>query len=64
MEKQMIIDFHNHYFPPEYLDALSEGDRDRAVRVMIEHLDELESQLDLEDDSAPEVDLREALSGL
>ena len=25
MEKQMIIDFHNHYFPPEYLDALSEG---------------------------------------
>ena len=48
----------------EILDALSEGDRDRAVRVMIEHLDELESQLDLEDDSAPEVDLREALSGL
>ena len=25
MERQMIINFHNHYFPPEYLDALSEG---------------------------------------
>ncbi len=48
----------------EILDALSEGDRERAVRVMIEHLDELESQLDLDDENAPEIDLREALSGL
>ncbi|MGH7669920.1 MAG: hypothetical protein ACRENQ_10560, partial [Gemmatimonadaceae bacterium] len=27
----MIIDFHNHFYPPEYLDALRGGDS--AVRV-------------------------------
>ncbi|MAX30812.1 MAG: hypothetical protein CMG12_00510 [Candidatus Marinimicrobia bacterium] len=25
LERLMILDFHNHYFPPEYLDALSKG---------------------------------------
>ena len=27
----MLIDVHNHFYPPEYLDAL--GDEDSVVRV-------------------------------
>ena len=48
----------------EILTALEQGDRERAVRVMIEHLDELESQLDLDEVPAPEVDLRQALADI
>jgi len=48
----------------EILSALAQGDRERAVRVMIEHLDELESQLDLSEAPDPEVDLRQALADL
>ncbi|MEH6493426.1 GntR family transcriptional regulator [Halopseudomonas sp.] len=48
----------------EILTALEQGDRGRAVQVMIEHLDELERQLDLDEVSEPEVDLRQALADL
>ncbi len=46
------------------IDALRVGDRETAVREMIEHLDELEGQLALEEAAAPEVNLRQALAGL
>ncbi|MCP6135152.1 FCD domain-containing protein, partial [Klebsiella pneumoniae] len=46
------------------IDALRAGDRETAVREMIEHLDELEGQLALEETAAPEVNLRQALAGL
>lgn len=48
----------------QILAALAQGDREQAVRVMIEHLDELESQLDLKEAPEPEVDLRQVLAGL
>ncbi|MBU1332819.1 MAG: GntR family transcriptional regulator [Gammaproteobacteria bacterium] len=44
--------------------ALEEGDQARAVTVMLEHLDELENQLDLDDQAEPEVNLRQALADL
>lgn len=46
------------------IDALRDGDTQAAVAEMIEHLDELEGQLALEEVDAPEVNLRQALSGL
>ncbi|MFJ2982612.1 MULTISPECIES: GntR family transcriptional regulator [unclassified Pseudomonas] len=46
------------------IDALRAGDTQAAVEEMIEHLDELEGQLALDDVDAPEVNLRQALSGL
>lgn len=48
----------------EILAALEQGDHERAVRVMIEHLDELESQLDLNEVPTAEIDLRQALTGI
>lgn len=48
----------------EIITALENGDGERAVAVMIEHLDELEAQLDLEDQAEPEVNLRQALADL
>jgi len=44
--------------------ALEAGDTAQAAAVMIEHLDELEQQLTLEESSAGEVNLRQALSDL
>lgn len=46
------------------IDALRVGDTQAAVTEMIEHLDELEGQLALEESDAPEVNLRQALAGL
>ncbi|HDS1733751.1 MULTISPECIES: GntR family transcriptional regulator [Pseudomonas] len=46
------------------IEALRLGDTETAVREMIEHLDELEGQLALEESAAPEVNLRQALAGL
>nr|MBF0683929.1 GntR family transcriptional regulator [Pseudomonas sp.] len=48
----------------QIIHSLEAGDRDSAVRVMIEHLDELEAQLALEDLAEPEVDLRQILGEL
>ncbi|WP_150301984.1 GntR family transcriptional regulator [Pseudomonas profundi] len=48
----------------QIISALEQGDRERAVRAMIAHLDELESQLDLDGSLTPEVDLRKALADL
>lgn len=44
--------------------ALEADDRKLAVAVMLEHLDELESQLALDDHVSPEINLRQALAGL
>lgn len=44
--------------------ALEKGDQQQAVAVMLEHLGELEDQLDLDDQAEPEINLRQALSGL
>ncbi len=46
------------------LDALQAGDSERAIRTTLDHLFDLESQLDLNEQSAPEVNLREALADL
>ncbi|HYQ53619.1 MAG TPA: FCD domain-containing protein, partial [Pseudomonas sp.] len=46
------------------IEALRAGDTQAAVAEMIEHLDELEGQLALDEVDAPEVNLRQALSGL
>lgn len=48
----------------EIITALEQGNHERAVAVMIEHLDELEEQLDLDDQAEPEVNLRQALADL
>ncbi|TBV07010.1 GntR family transcriptional regulator [Phytopseudomonas dryadis] len=48
----------------EIVSALEKGDRARAAAVMIEHLDELEGQLDLDDRAEPEINLRQALADL
>jgi len=48
----------------DIITALENGDHERAVAVMIEHLDELEAQLDLDDQAEPEVNLRQALADL
>ncbi|MGE8498813.1 MAG: GntR family transcriptional regulator [Pseudomonas sp.] len=48
----------------EIITALENGERERAVAVMIEHLDELEGQLDLDDQAEPEINLRQALADL
>ena len=42
--------------------ALEEGDHEKAVAVMIEHLDELEEQLALESEAPAEFNLKQALS--
>lgn len=44
--------------------ALEAGDNEQAAAVMIEHLDELEQQLALEESSSSEVNLRQALADL
>jgi len=46
------------------IDALRAGDTQAAVGQMIEHLDELEGQLAIEEADAADVNLRQALSGL
>jgi len=46
------------------IDALRAGDTQAAVCQMIEHLDELEGQLAIEEADAADVNLRQALSGL
>jgi len=48
----------------QIITALAEGDREKAVAVMLEHLDELEAQLALEEQPVREVNLKEALAGL
>jgi DNA-binding GntR family transcriptional regulator len=48
----------------QIISALAEGDREKAVAVMLEHLDELEAQLALEEQPVREVNLKEALAGL
>ncbi|SDI15991.1 DNA-binding transcriptional regulator, GntR family [Pseudomonas flavescens] len=48
----------------QIITALENGDHERAAAVMIEHLGELEGQLDLDDQTEPEINLRQALAGL
>lgn len=48
----------------QIIDALLAGDSPKAIRAMIEHLDELESQLVLNDGQDSELDLAAALQGL
>jgi DNA-binding GntR family transcriptional regulator len=48
----------------QVLDALAAGQREQAVELMIEHLDELEGQLALHQEQNAEVNLREALAEL
>ncbi|WP_417662627.1 GntR family transcriptional regulator [Pseudomonas sp.] len=48
----------------DIITALQEGDREKAVQVMLDHLDELEGQLALDDQEPEEVNLRQALAGL
>lgn len=48
----------------QIITALERGDHKTAVQVMIEHLDELEAQLALEELAEPEVDLRQILGDL
>jgi DNA-binding GntR family transcriptional regulator len=52
---------HDHQ---QILDALALGDKDRAVAILLAHLDALEGQLAFEEQAVVEVDLREALVGL
>ena len=35
--RAMIIDFHNHYYPHEYLDAIREGEAEEATAVAAQH---------------------------
>jgi len=46
----------------QIIDALAAGERDRALTLMLEHLNKLEGQLDLSVQEARSVDLRRALS--
>jgi len=46
------------------IDALEAGDNTQAAEIMQEHLDDLEGVLDLDDEAAGEVNLRQALSDL
>ncbi|MFJ2484759.1 GntR family transcriptional regulator [Pseudomonas sp. NPDC087639] len=46
----------------EIITALEAGDNAKAVKVMIEHLDELEGQLALEESAPEEFNLKQALS--
>ena len=46
------------------IDALEAGDNSLAAEIMQEHLDDLEGVLDLDDEAAGEVNLRQALSDL
>lgn len=48
----------------EIIDALSQGDKDKALNLMIVHLDELESQLVLDDDGSVILDLSDVFQGL
>jgi DNA-binding GntR family transcriptional regulator len=45
----------------EIITALENGDNAKAVAVMIEHLDELEAQLALEETAPAEFNLKQAL---
>jgi DNA-binding GntR family transcriptional regulator len=45
----------------EIITALENGDNEKAVAVMIEHLDELEAQLALEESVPAEFNLKQAL---
>ncbi|KQQ62231.1 GntR family transcriptional regulator [Pseudomonas sp. Leaf129] len=47
----------------QIITALEQGDNAGAVRVMLEHLDELEGQLALEERALEEFNLKQALSG-
>lgn len=58
------VPFYPHEEHREILDALSKGDNELAVARMRYHLDHLESELLLEDEEEPEVNLKEALSSL
>ena len=46
------------------LEALQSGSSERAIQAMHHHLVDLESQLDLQEQGAPEINLREALADL
>ncbi|CAM3890275.1 GntR family transcriptional regulator [Rahnella victoriana] len=46
------------------IDALEAGDNTHAAAIMQEHLDDLEGVLDLDDEAAGEVNLRQVLSDL
>ena len=46
------------------IDALEAGDNTQSAEIMHEHLDDLEGVLDLDDEAAVEVNLRQALSDL
>lgn len=48
----------------QVLDALEQGDTERAVAVMLEHLDELESQLVLDEPEEENIDLNQIFEGL
>jgi DNA-binding GntR family transcriptional regulator len=48
----------------QIIHALEQGRQDQAVALMVAHLNTLEAQLDLAEQPAPEVNLREALAGL
>jgi DNA-binding GntR family transcriptional regulator len=58
-EPSCASDEHQHI-----VSALEAGDQALAIAVMLEHLDELEAQLSLEDSAAPEINLKDALAGL
>ncbi|MNL20869.1 FCD domain protein [compost metagenome] len=45
----------------EIITALENGDTEKAVAVMLEHLDELEGQLALEESAPEEFNLKQAL---
>ena len=46
----------------EIITALENGDHAKAVAVMLEHLEELESQLALEESAPEEFNLKQALT--
>lgn len=48
----------------DILDALSEGDGDRAVKLMKHHLDHLEAELALDEDQDREIDLKAVLASV
>ncbi len=48
----------------QVLDALEQGDTEKAVAVMLAHLDELESQLVLDEPEEEDIDLNQIFEGL
>lgn len=48
----------------QMLNALEKGDQTSAVKVMMEHLEEIESQLVLDDKEEAEVNMADALKGI